>query len=95
MLAPTRLFGHGERLDKHLLVGHYVLIGLLLALLPHLRVLHAEGNGVLEGFFEHVSVNLAALIHPPNIISNAVNGLELVPHVLYFLALGHYGDLAE
>jgi hypothetical protein len=94
MLAPTGLFGQGEHLDERLGVRIHVLLGLRLALLPHLGVSLAEGNGVLSRFSEHVSVNLAALIHPPDLIGNAVNGLQHVFYDWHFVTLGHFGDLA-
>jgi hypothetical protein len=78
-------------LDEHLLVGHPVLLGLFLTLLPLLRVSHVEGDGVLEGFPEHI----ATLLHPPNLISNAVNCIKHVPYVLCFVAFVHFYHLAE
>jgi hypothetical protein len=93
-LTPTGLFGHGECLDEHLLVGRHVILGLLLALLQHLGVHHAEGDGVLEGFPEHVGVNIATLLYPPDLISDAVNSFQHLLHVLHFVALGHFRELA-
>ena len=104
--APTKSpdidkiwFPEGIQIDLHLMYQHPAdVLNDVLELKPNMLIVHKEAHvdiATLSGALRASDIKLGLAILPETPVSDCLDELEFVDHVLFFWRLGHYGGKAD